>query len=82
MSEIEEKVIAIVAEVLQLPVDRLTSELTMGDIVEWDSLRQMLIVVELEKRFSVTFDVEQLFDVHSIGDFVTLVQSCNNLPGK
>ena len=58
MNEIDHKVKRMLADVLQMPANKIVDDLTMQDVDAWDSLRHMELIVALEQAFSVelTFD--------------------------
>jgi len=46
----------LIAEVLELPVERVTDELSFGDVSEWDSLGHMDLLMALEARYGIPLD--------------------------
>ena len=52
------KIESLLAEILQIPVARITNDLAMKDIEAWDSLKHMELIMLLEE----TFDIELTFD--------------------
>jgi len=58
VNEIDHKVKRMLADVLQMPANKIVDDLTMQDVDAWDSLRHMELIVALEQAFSVelTFD--------------------------
>ena len=73
-SLLEKKVFDIVAEILEVNADALTTESAMGSIPRWDSLSNLKIIFELEARFDVVFDLDDLIEVRSIADCIGLVK--------
>lgn len=71
---ITEEVIAIVAQVLGVEIDALTSETSMEDVKEWDSLHNMMILTKVQKSFGIAIPVEDVFDLVSIGALVDEVE--------
>ena len=51
----------------------ITNETNADDIEEWDSLAQINLVVEMEKKFAVKFYLEDLQDLKNVGDMVRLI---------
>lgn len=74
MHNILQEVKEIVAELLGVSVNCLSSATKVGDIPEWDSLAQLSIVTTLEERYDVDIDPEIMMDVSSIADLVKLVE--------
>ncbi len=51
----------------------ITDEMNADDIDEWDSLAQINLVVEMEKKFTVKFYLDELQDLKNVGDMVRLI---------
>lgn len=69
-----EMVYEIVAEVLNVPVERLSDELSIGDIPQWNSMAQMSLTATLEERLEIEFPIEDLFDLTNVGAIVAEVE--------
>lgn len=54
---------------------RITMETNADDIEEWDSLAQMNIMVSVSKHFKVKFSVEEIANLHNVGDLVKAVRA-------
>ena len=74
MDSVEKEVVNIVAGVLRKEPQAISLDAMMGDVKEWDSLANVLIVSEVERHFSVMFDVGQVADAESVQDFIDLVR--------
>ena len=73
MSDIQEKVTAIVAQALKIPATDLDMESMFGDIPEWDSLKHVTMITEVENSFDLIFDVDQITEIECIEDIIDLV---------
>ncbi len=69
-----EKVTEIIAEVLRVLPERVTSELSVGDIPEWTSMAQMGIISTLESRLGIEIPIEDLFDLTNVQALVDEVE--------
>ena len=45
-------------------------EMTANDIEEWDSLMHIQLLLTIEKRFNVTFKIEDVMEIQNVGQFV------------
>lgn len=45
------------------------------EVPEWDSLGHMRIVYELEARFDIEFDIEEIIDVDTVEKIMILTQT-------
>lgn len=70
----EEKVIEIIAKVLQVPVDEITPDVEIGELDEWDSLHNVTIFAELEKQFEIKITQDMLVDLENVEDIISLLK--------
>lgn len=56
----------IISRVLNVDYDRITDNLSSGDIPEWDSVGNLAIISTLEQELAVEFPLEDLFDLTSV----------------
>jgi acyl carrier protein len=66
----EQKLIAVVAGALRVPVSALDLETAPGDVDAWDSLGHINVVSEVEAEFDVSIPIEKIAEIQSIGDFL------------
>lgn len=71
----KDKVIEIIAKVLEVPVSEITLDTEIGEPEEWDSLRNVQIISSLEEHFSVKITQEMLVDIENVADIVDLIES-------
>lgn len=55
-------------EDIQINVD-----MTANDIDEWDSLAQIRLILEIEKRFSLHFDASEIEKLENVGQMAELI---------
>ncbi len=70
----KEKLIAILAEQLDMDASELTDDKSFLDDLDMDSLDMVEMTVELEQELDVSFEQEQLAEVKTIGDLVKLIE--------
>jgi len=46
---------------------------TAGDIRNWDSLRHVMIINEIENHFAIQFDLTEILDISSVGDICNAI---------
>jgi acyl carrier protein len=63
---VNEKIQKILAEVLQIPVETITDDLTMNDVESWDSLKHMELIVSLEQFFGKEFAFDEIVAMRSV----------------
>lgn len=64
----------IIASVLKLPVEQLDVKVEMTDIEGWDSLRNVIILSQLEKHFDILFPPDDIFDLTSVKAFAEEIE--------
>ncbi len=70
----ENKIIEIIAKVLEVSVTDVELDTEIGDLPEWDSLHHLMIVKALEREFNIKFSMEDLSDLEDVSDIIALVK--------
>lgn len=63
----------IVSEVLQIPVPQISSETSQDNTESWTSVVNLLLISEIEERFNVEFDIDELIKIKKLGDIEVLL---------
>ncbi|HEM55500.1 MAG TPA: acyl carrier protein [Thermodesulfobium narugense] len=66
----KEEIINVISEVLNRKVDENTSK---EEIQEWDSLKHLQIIMEIEERFNVAIPVNDLSKINSVKDILNIL---------
>ena len=56
---------------------KLTRETTAADIDGWDSLSHVGLVLEVESKYSVSFNTTEISTMRNVGDLVDLITTKN-----
>ena len=70
----EEKIIALIARVLNVPVTEVNMDTEIGEPDEWDSLHNVEIIAQLEQEFSVKITSDMIMDLEDVSDIVSLIE--------
>lgn len=70
----ENKIIELIARVLNVPVGDVTLETEIGELYEWDSLRNVQIIAQLEKEFEVKITPDMIMDLEDVSDIISLIK--------
>ena len=62
---------------LQDPLLELTYETTSDDVLEWDSMNHVALVVEIECYFDIQFPMSEIDELKSVAELVQAIE--NNL---
>jgi acyl carrier protein len=58
-----EKVKLLMANVFRTDIKNITDDLTQKNVTFWDSLRHLNLIVELEEKFEVSFEPEEISEM-------------------
>ncbi|PKP44905.1 MAG: acyl carrier protein [Bacteroidetes bacterium HGW-Bacteroidetes-12] len=53
----------------------ITNETSAKDIAEWNSLNHVLLIAEIEKKFNVSFSLDEMISFANVGDIVTCLKT-------
>lgn len=53
----------------------ITEATTSADIEDWDSFAQMNLIVAMEKKFKLKFDIKEINAVKTVGKMIELIES-------
>lgn len=70
----EEKVIGLIARVLNVPATEIQMDTEIGEPDEWDSLHNVEIIAQLEKDFNVKITSDMIMDLEDVADIVGLIE--------
>jgi acyl carrier protein len=59
----EKRLKALIAKVLNVPIEAITQDASPDTIESWDSLRHMNLVLALENEFKVELDEDQVVEI-------------------
>ena len=75
MSEIQERVTAIIVEKLGVSESQVTPEATFAQDLGADSLDTVELIMELEKEFGVTIPDSDAEKIQTVGDAVSFIEA-------
>ncbi len=73
MSETNDKLRQLMADLFKCPLSDLADETGPGDIAGWDSLGHVSLMAEIQKHFGTHVPVEDAIEVESIKDLVEIL---------
>ena len=73
--DVEQEVKGAISRILNIAEEKVTMNLFIGDVEEWNSMGNMAIIAALEEQFEVEFPVEELFELTSVAAFVDMIKS-------
>lgn len=69
-----EKLNQLICKVFKLEESELSEHLTSDDISNWDSLSQFGLIESIETTYHITFEMDELFSITTIGDIRSILE--------
>ena len=66
----EDTIKKIMAEALDVDLEKITDDLSINGIPEWNSIGNVAIITALEEKLGISFPIEDLFDLTSVEGIV------------
>jgi acyl carrier protein len=63
---VDEKIRAIMAEALRLPMDRIGPDAAIGTVPNWDSTAHMRMMIAIEDAFGIELDEGRMVEMTSL----------------
>jgi acyl carrier protein len=63
---LDNKLPSLLADVLHIPVEKVTDDLAMSEVESWDSLQHMSLIATLEQTFGIDFTFEEIITMQSM----------------
>ncbi len=76
---IVERVQALLAEAIQVPLEMVTHDLAFGDLPQWDSLGHMEIMLKLEDEFGFSIDTDAIATLISVPEICRFLKENGNV---
>lgn len=67
------RLVSVLANVFGLREDQIVVELTKENLGAWDSLKQMDLVVSLEREFSIFLEIPDIIRMTSVGNIIDVL---------
>lgn len=71
--EISNDMKAVFAKVLRVPAEQVNFESSPKTLSNWDSLRHVELVVEMEEKYNVSFSATEVFALTSVKGFCEML---------
>jgi alcohol dehydrogenase len=74
MSDIKTKLLELTANQFSTDINDVTVDLGPGDIMGWDSIGQLQLILKIEQTFKIGFLVDDIMSINNLGDIVKIVE--------
>ena len=71
---IKESVKSVMAEVFEIDLTTIQDDASQKTVSEWDSLQHLNLMVELEDKFDVSFEPEEIGDMTTLAKIVETIK--------
>ena len=65
----------VLASVLGISIDRIHDDSSVETVEEWDSLKQINLIMALEEEFSVTFEDDDVMELTSLDRIIKKLEA-------
>jgi len=69
-----EKLESIFQKVFKKTEMKITHTMLAGDIVGWDSLTNIVLILEIQKAFQIKFTANEVIHIKNVGDLIHLIE--------
>ena len=73
MNDVRARVVRVVSQVTNAPDEAIERSARFADLVDWDSLMHMNLVLGLEQEFGIQFDIDEFVHIDSVERAVELL---------
>lgn len=73
MQEVKQKLQEVFQEIFDDDTLVISEETTAEDIEDWDSFAQIGLIMEIEKRFQLKFQLGEVSELKNVGDMLVLI---------
>lgn len=79
-SPLVDRVRGIAADVLEVPLTRVTPDSSPETLETWDSVHHLNLVLALEQEFNMQFEPEEIDQLGNVGEIVAIISRKQNVP--
>ncbi len=69
----------ILVKVLEIDIDTILDNATQKDIAKWDSLQHLNLIVEIEDKYDISIDPEDISEMLSIDKIIEIIKKYKNV---
>jgi acyl carrier protein len=80
MQEVKQQLQEVFQEIFDDDTLVISEETTAEDIEDWDSFAQIGLIMEIEKRFQLKFQLGEVSELKNVGDMLVLI--CKKIEGR
>ena len=70
----KEKIISIIAGIIEEKPENITLDSGIGDFAKWDSLGSLNILQEIQDEFDIEIEPEEIIELEDVNDIVNITE--------
>jgi len=70
-----QRLASVLADVFELRPDQVVPDLTKDNVGSWDSLKQMDLVLSLEREYGITLEFSDIIKMNSVANIIEVLTS-------
>lgn len=74
----EKKIKEILSSILEISISEINEEISKKTVAQWDSLKHIMLVVELENKFNIKFELKTIPKINSYIEIVKQIDFLTN----
>lgn len=74
-SKISEEVNSIIAGILKISVDKMSNDIEMNKVPQWDSVAHLLIITSLEDKFKIQFSIDEISKLNNLNSIYKIIEN-------
>jgi acyl carrier protein len=71
----QEQLLALIAEMLDLPANDVRLDMRREQTDEWDSMNHLRLVTAIESECGVSFSMDEIVELQTPGDILRIIQA-------
>jgi acyl carrier protein len=79
VNKLDQRLEKVIREVFLIEGGVIDENWTSDDIPDWDSVGHLNLIMEIEKEFSIKFEIEEMFEIERLGDILKILKKKNAL---
>ena len=65
----------IIENIFKMKPQDIKNEMTPADIPNWDSINYLMFIAEVEKKFQITFTMDEVLNTKTFGDIKAVMRN-------
>ena len=74
MDKIDKEIYGLIANILNIPIDKISLNTGIDNQSDWDSLNHILIMNEIEKVFGISLSPNDIINMINVGSILNILK--------